>query len=129
MSVERLTSKYTLCNVTCGRRIFIEKDKLAARLAIIENILGEEYDLDRLGELVQADRKGRCAVLPCKVGDVLYSAFPLCGVNKHQVRKFERNSEGDFVCSALMIPISDFGKRVFLTREAAEAALKGERDG
>lgn len=33
------------------------------RLAAIEDILGDEYDLDRLRELVQADREGRCVVL------------------------------------------------------------------
>lgn len=30
--------------------------------------------LDRLRELVQADREGRCVVLPCKVGDPVYMA-------------------------------------------------------
>ena len=34
------------------------------RLAAIEDILGDEYDLDRLRELAQADREGRCVVLP-----------------------------------------------------------------
>lgn len=34
------------------------------RLKAIEDILGNEYDLDRLRELVQADSEGRCAVLP-----------------------------------------------------------------
>lgn len=34
------------------------------RLKAIEDILGDEYDLDRLRELVQADREGRCVVLP-----------------------------------------------------------------
>lgn len=34
------------------------------RFAAIEDILGEEYDLDRLRELVQADREGRCVVIP-----------------------------------------------------------------
>ena len=29
------------------------------RLAAIEDILGDEYDLDRLRELAQADREGR----------------------------------------------------------------------
>lgn len=33
------------------------------RLADIEDILGDEYDLDRLRELAQADREGRCVVL------------------------------------------------------------------
>ena len=33
------------------------------RLAAIEDILGDEYELDRLRELAQADRDGRCVVL------------------------------------------------------------------
>lgn len=36
------------------------------RLAAIEDILGDEYDLDRLRELAQADKEGRCVVLPTK---------------------------------------------------------------
>lgn len=34
------------------------------RLAAIEDILGDEYDLDRLRKLVQADKEGRSVVLP-----------------------------------------------------------------
>ena len=34
------------------------------RLAAIEDILGDEYDLDRLRELAQADREGRCFIGP-----------------------------------------------------------------
>ena len=34
------------------------------RLAAIEDILGDEYELDRLRELVEADRDGRCVALP-----------------------------------------------------------------
>lgn len=33
------------------------------RLAAIEDILGDEYDLDELKEVVQAKREGRCVVL------------------------------------------------------------------
>lgn len=33
------------------------------RLGAIEEILGDDYDLDRLRELVEADRDGRCVVL------------------------------------------------------------------
>lgn len=46
-----------------------QKENAMSRLAAIEDILGDSYDLDRLRELVQADREGRCVVLPCKVGD------------------------------------------------------------
>lgn len=34
------------------------------RLADIEDILGDDYDLDRLRELVEADREGRIKILP-----------------------------------------------------------------
>ena len=42
-----------------------ERDRLH-RLAAIEDILGDDYDLDRLRELVEADRDGRCVVLPTR---------------------------------------------------------------
>ena len=51
---------------------------LASRLATIENILGDDYDLERLKELVQADREGKCVLLPCKVGDTLYYIGGAC---------------------------------------------------
>lgn len=37
--------------------------KIIERLAEVENILGEEYDIDRLRELVEADKDGRCVLL------------------------------------------------------------------
>ncbi len=48
------------------------------RLDTIENILGDDYDLERLKELVEADREGRCMVLPFKVGDTLYYIGGAC---------------------------------------------------
>ena len=41
------------------------------RLCDIEDILGDEYDLDELSETIQAKREGRCVVLP-KDGMVYY---------------------------------------------------------
>ena len=42
------------------------------RLCDIEDILGDEYDMDRLRELAQADREGRCVVSPASIGDTVY---------------------------------------------------------
>lgn len=84
----------------------------------IEDILGENYDLGRLRELVEADREGRCVVLPCKIGSLVYA----------HTRKLDGQDcaiDTDFWWS----DIPEIGKTVFLTREAAEAALKGEQDG
>lgn len=36
----------------------------AARISDVDDIIGDGYDIDRLRELVQADREGRCVVLP-----------------------------------------------------------------
>ena len=41
-----------------------QKESVMGRLVTIEDILGDEYDLDRLRGLVQADREGRCVVIP-----------------------------------------------------------------
>lgn len=38
-------------------------EKVYNRLKKIEDILGDEYNLDRLRELAEADREGRCVVL------------------------------------------------------------------
>lgn len=41
-----------------------QKESVMGRLAAIEDILGDKYDLDRLHELVQADRERRRVVTP-----------------------------------------------------------------
>lgn len=40
--------------------------EILCRLAKIEDILGDKYDLDRLRELVEADRDGRVQIEPPK---------------------------------------------------------------
>ena len=57
--MERLTGEYTRWNCACRHRLFFDVYEIADRLAIIEDILGDDYDLDRLRELVQAGREGR----------------------------------------------------------------------
>ena len=60
--MERLTER--LENGVINVKYASQHETAIHRLAAIEDILGEEYDLDRLRELVQADREGRCVVLP-----------------------------------------------------------------
>ena len=117
----------------------------ADRLAAIEDILGDEYDLDELREMVQAKREGRCVVLPCKIGDTIYQVDYMthgealrAGVpeknDPQSKRKFGRRKAK---CLPLMVRekkmvkslYSEFGKSVFLTRAEAEAALRREQDG
>ena len=97
------------------------------RLASIEDILGDEYDLDHLRELAQADREGRCVVLPCDPGQVVWAANTF-GVSSHQIRMLVRDKDGDFACSMIKFPLEDFGRKVFLTRAEAQAALRRKQD-
>ena len=74
--MERLTERtaagvaninYSGCYFDDGMRDKIaesaRRQTVIERLASIEDILGEDYDLDRLRELVEAVRDGRCVVL------------------------------------------------------------------
>lgn len=118
---------------------------IALRLASIENILGDDYDLDRLRELVEADRDGRCVVLPCKVGESLWihdkDGKPREMIlDKPDIRCHckEEDNLCMVLCRAKHMGVcakrlfndgSDIGKTVFLTREEAEAALEEMKNG
>ena len=107
-------------------------DDAVYRLAAIEDILGDDYDLDRLKELVEADREGRCVVLPCKVGDKVYCIQDYFNDAKMRSEKKVKCRVVDFVqsfpdlfeCQGMIYKFEDIGKTVFLTREEAEAALE-----
>ena len=59
--MKRLTER--LENGVINVKYASQHESAIHRLVTIEDILGDEYDLDRLRELVQADREGRCVVL------------------------------------------------------------------
>ena len=61
MSVERLTER--LKNGAINVKYASQHETAIHRLVTIEDILGDDYDLDRLRELVEADLDGRCVVL------------------------------------------------------------------
>ena len=113
------------------KRILMEEkpsvEKVYNRLKKIEDILGDEYDLERLRELTQADKQERCMVLPCDPGQIVWAVNSL-EVSSHQIRQLVRGKDGDFACSLLKFPFEDFGRKVFLTREEAVAALRREQE-
>lgn len=97
-----------------------------------ENDLFRAVGRDRLLELAQAEKDGRLVVLPCKVGDTLYH-ISWGRIIETKVRTFflGHPSHNIETRNLRMIRTTDFdismdeiGKRIFLTREEAEAALK-----
>ena len=105
---------------------------IVRRLAAIEDILGDEYDLGKLMELVQAKREGRCIVLPCKKGDtvwrIVHDAAPHITKDRCTDIKYENRDIWVHLIGDRVMGGWNFGKLLFLTREEAEAALRREQD-
>lgn len=115
------------------------------RLGCIEDILGDDYDLDRVKELVEADKAGRCAIIPPKeflqklggevyiledeaifealLGYVGYTPDGEECIDTVYALGCEEEEE------QFLFKFSDVGKTVFATREEAEAALEKMKEG
>lgn len=145
--MERLTFDGNFCDIALCSEVrygsFCEdgscsQRRVWERLKSIEDILGGDYNLDRLRELVQADREGRCVVLPCMIGDNVYVLNHHLGrVFENEVAWFSVGYQSDNRNSVSTVYVGkygsktfrrwkfqQFGKTVFLTREEAEAALR-----
>ena len=105
--------------------------ELYYRLALIEDILGDDYDLDRLRELVEADLDDRCVILKYTTVSDLRQQFTnlssVCYGDDTETyttgyRNGHRNGRVELL--QYILGISDGA------REAAETALKArEKDG
>jgi hypothetical protein len=109
--------------------------------------------LDRLEEICNAERGGRCIVMPCRVGDTVYTHNAVEVIELHVewitidsgltvmvsfeceyecdgcpfCKPYSNYEAGDGGCDGesgwWTFGLNDFGKTVFLTRPEAEAAL------
>lgn len=143
LTKKKLGSSYPLKNDASAKvGLFTDYDGFYAffeavnRLGEIEDILGDDYDLARLREMVQADRDGRCVVLPFKVGDTawftVYGGRPVSSEVSSVAITFRVDGAHYYFETENEDGATDYfhgeaiGKTVFLTREAAEEALKGQ---
>lgn len=109
------------------------------RLAAIEDILGDDYDLDRLRELVEMDKAN--SVPPCQIGDVFYAIdWSRWGseVKEYRISMLQQKRDKAWRIRAkdtqshyqVDWAYDDYRERAYSTREAAEAALKArEQNG
>lgn len=100
----------------------------------------------RLRKLAEADRDGKCVVLPCKVGDMVWTNFAMSGwyfrdKDKPYSAKVvfvglneSKEMGGGFINVVygkhdlmMQFRFSDIGKTVFLSRADAEVALGNEQ--
>ena len=160
-----IEKKYLREAATALSTLQVENEKLRAELEQVEaerdaaqSLLAERIGvrgaepitmafglpLDRLRELAQADREGRCVVLPCKIGDIVHEIRYTAENDrprKHARKRFDHSVSGctwrmreqPEMCyvSEKKCTKSDFefmGRTVFLTREEAEDALRREQE-
>lgn len=141
--MKRLTFDGNFCDIAwckatpeeCPHK-FCSQRQTWERLKLIEDALGDEYDVEQLRELVQADREGRCVVLPVKLGDKVYRIMYRVHEETQKAEKCVDSGTVDFIQSVpdlfvsngFVYKFTEIGKTVFLSREAAEAAMKGENE-
>ena len=141
---EMYCKKYMLCFEDPEDCIFKDEIKLYDAIKSIEGIV----PFDRLLELAVADKAGRLVVLPCKVGDkvrvdartwgdtwnyktvdggkyLLGETVAIIKTRKQTFIKIRVEHNVSWKRPMRRYPISAIGKTIFLTREEAEAALKG----
>lgn len=105
------------------------KNEALIRLSKIEDILGDEYDLDRLKELVQANREGKVILRQIKEGSKVYIIllgrifpFDVISAEWHSKNTVYEAEHGKYLrCT---FNDADIGIFAFLTREEAESALE-----
>lgn len=107
---------------------------MSAEWCAMMSVLNSIGSYDRLRELAEADKEGRVVVLPCRVGDGLWT---FCTHPVEQVYSFTVTDISTLNGRTMLntsrcgvIDARDVGKTVFLTREEAEKALEeAKRDG
>ena len=105
---------------------------MSAEWCAMMSVLNSIGSYDRLMELAKADKEGRVAVLPCRVGDGLWT---FCTHPVEQVYSFTVTDISTLNGRTMLntsrcgvIDARDVGKTVFLTREEAEKALEAKRN-
>ena len=122
--MERLTSKRDW--IEAGKDLSNEYgySHIWRRLKQIEDILGDDYDLDRLMELVEADKRGRALIVTdemataMRAGAYVLRDDDLAGAGLNW-RPKSRKGEALYI---------SYYKAADMLREAAESALAKEAD-
>ena len=115
--------------------IGLEPEQCENSKIIIESAFSDDTSKsERIRELLKADKDGRLAVLPCKVGDRLYEVTGRKTISVYKVKAIRVELFGlfiewdiveGFVWQSLSgINAVEIGKTVFLNREEAEKALE-----
>lgn len=105
--------------------------------------MDDDSSAERLRELVEADKAGRCVVLPFKVGDVVYTNISVIG-DRYKKSQMPYDVKVVFIgmgggntyfhveySNGRVFPfdLNAIGKTIFTTQEEAEVALEKMKEG
>lgn len=112
----------------CNQRMSM-RDEVSERFSLTKDI-----PLDRLREIAEAERDGRCVVLPCKEGDAVWrivnDAAPHITKDKCLCVGLYDDDVWIHLVNHSPMNVREFGRLLFITRAEADAALKArEQDG
>lgn len=113
----------------------MEPEQCENAKVIIESAFSDDTSkVERIRELLKANKEGRLVVLPCRVGDRLYEVTGRKTISVYKVKAIRVELFGlfiewdiveGFVWQSLSgINAGEIGKTVFLNREEAERALE-----
>ena len=142
MTIERLTNRLCREDVIemLEKPLYKSQSETWLRLCDIEDILGDEYDLAHLRELIQADREGRCIILPVSLGERIFvryksGEFPVVvesvvvGAHIKDTESYRGAPRKEYIVVrsngfSKHISVDQIGKTAFFSREEA---LAGKR--
>ena len=125
------------CEQDFGKTVFLTQEEVEQKLKEKEMGIRPLYSnystkriIERLTEYEEAEEQGLVAVLPVPIGTTVYEFEPLNkivkGCTARTVIKYTMYDDSIWFnfADGFMKNIEDFGKTIFLTREAAEQKLK-----
>ena len=103
----------------------VNGNHLAQVFADFDSFLNYNLAVMKLGEYEDAEEDGLLIKVLCNTGDIIYCPSKLEGIFEFQIVKIEIYKDEMLYIddSDNVWEVDDFGKTVFLTEEAAEAAL------
>ena len=119
--MERLTANKGQCVACIG---CIEESNCKVECGAIDDCL------EKLTEYETAEEEGRLVVLPCKVGDTVWTFYDDMSdvvdftVEKIQI-EFDKNGKPYFLIDGMDFEEDCLGRTLFFDREEAEKALRG----
>ena len=115
----------------------LEPEKIAFLKNVVDDAFSDKPEFtEHIRELLRAEKDGRLVVPPCKVGDTVWIKGDKFPAEIEEIRitddgvyfayvEYDKGYEETEVWDNGEFTLSDIGKTVFLTREAAEKALEG----